>query len=158
MMSFRIHLQTPTPDCEADFIAAVNRSHSLHHPWVFAPSNHEEFANYIERIRGGRKIGFLLRRNFDQQLAGVVNISELVMGIFRSAYLGFHLFAGFEHKGYMTEGLVLVLDKAFGELGFHRLEANIQPGNRAAVRFHSGASPPPGRESYSKSEVQIKQK
>lgn len=129
MMSFRIHLQTPTPDCEPDLIAGVNRSHVLHRPWVFAPSNHEEFANYVERIQSGRTLGFLLRRNSDQQAAGVINISEPVMGVFRSAYLGFYAFAGFERQGYMKEGLALVLDTAFGELGFHRLEANIQPAN-----------------------------
>jgi ribosomal-protein-alanine N-acetyltransferase len=32
----------------------------------------------------------------------------------------------------MTEGLSLVLDRGFEETGFHRLEANIQPGNLAS--------------------------
>jgi ribosomal-protein-alanine N-acetyltransferase len=32
----------------------------------------------------------------------------------------------------MTEGLRLVLRHAFRRLGLHRLEANIQPGNRAS--------------------------
>ncbi len=54
------------------------------------------------------------------------------MGLLRSAYLGFYAFAGLAAQGYMTEGLSLVLDRAFDELGFHRLEANIQPGNLAS--------------------------
>ena len=33
----------------------------------------------------------------------------------------------------MTEGMGLVLDYAFSELGLHRLEANIQPGNTASI-------------------------
>jgi ribosomal-protein-alanine N-acetyltransferase len=37
----------------------------------------------------------------------------------------------------MTEGLALVLDHAFGDLGFHRLEANIQPGNTASAALVS---------------------
>jgi ribosomal-protein-alanine N-acetyltransferase len=32
----------------------------------------------------------------------------------------------------MTEGLRLVLRHAFRRMGLHRLEANIQPGNRAS--------------------------
>jgi ribosomal-protein-alanine N-acetyltransferase len=32
----------------------------------------------------------------------------------------------------MTEGLQLVVHRAFTELGLHRLEANIQPGNVAS--------------------------
>jgi ribosomal-protein-alanine N-acetyltransferase len=33
----------------------------------------------------------------------------------------------------MTEGLQLVLRRAFTEFGLHRLEANIQPGNSASI-------------------------
>ena len=54
------------------------------------------------------------------------------MGAFRSAYLGFYAFASKQRQGYMAEGLALVLEHAFYEMGFHRLEANIQPGNVAS--------------------------
>jgi ribosomal-protein-alanine N-acetyltransferase len=107
----------------------------LHHPWVFPPKNHQEYESYLERIRIGRTIGFLVRRKSDEHLAGVINMSEPVMGVFRSAYLGFYAFAGFEARGYMTEGMSLVLDYAFEELDFHRLEANIQPANVASSRL-----------------------
>jgi len=33
----------------------------------------------------------------------------------------------------MTEALALVLREAFGPLRLHRVEANIQPGNRASI-------------------------
>ena len=33
----------------------------------------------------------------------------------------------------MTEGLRAVLSAVFGELGLHRVEANIQPGNAASL-------------------------
>ena len=55
------------------------------------------------------------------------------MSAFQSAYLGFYAFAGTERQGFMTEGLALVLDRAFGERSFHRLEANVQPGNVASA-------------------------
>ena len=35
----------------------------------------------------------------------------------------------------MTEGLTLVIGKAFGALGLHRLEANVQPDNDASIRL-----------------------
>lgn len=35
----------------------------------------------------------------------------------------------------MSEGLRLVLRHAFGPLGLHRLEANIQPKNRSSIRL-----------------------
>jgi [ribosomal protein S5]-alanine N-acetyltransferase len=135
--SLRVQLSSLTPECEAEFLESVHRSRDLHRPWAFAPCNHEEFASYLERARSGRTIPHLIRRNSDNALAGVINVSEPVMRAFCSAYLGFYSFAGFEHRGYMTEGLALVLDRAFGELKFHRLEANIQPGNIASAALVS---------------------
>ena len=39
----------------------------------------------------------------------------------------------------MHDGLRLVLRFAFGPLGLHRLEANIQPGNESSVALVRGA-------------------
>ena len=51
----------------------------------------------------------------------------------RSAYLGYFALEPYAGQGYMGEGLRLVLRHAFGPLGLHRLEANIQPGNAASI-------------------------
>ncbi len=63
---------------------------------------------------------------------GVVNLNEIVRGAFHSAYLGYYGFTPHAGQGYMAEGLGLVLRHAFRRMGLHRLEANIQPGNRAS--------------------------
>ncbi len=131
----RVFLSKPGAGCETEILDATPRSETLHHPWVFPSKNHEEYESYLERIRSGRTIGFLVRRKSDECLAGVINVSEPVMGVFRSAYLGFYGFAGFERKGYMTEGISLLLDHAFEELGFHRIEANVQPANLASTKL-----------------------
>jgi ribosomal-protein-alanine N-acetyltransferase len=128
----RVFLSKPAAECEPEFLAAVRCSEDLHRPWVFPPCIHEEYEAYLERIRSGSTIGFLLRLRFDKRLAGVVNVSEPVLRAFQSAYLGFYAFAGLERQGLMTEGLALVLDAAFNELSLHRLEANIQPDNLAS--------------------------
>ncbi len=86
-----------------------------------------------------------MRRVADRGLVGVINAGEPVMGVFRSAYLGYYAFAGSERQGLMTEGLALVLDAAFGSLGFHRLEANIQPANRRLAGAGEAAGISPGR-------------
>jgi ribosomal-protein-alanine N-acetyltransferase len=66
------------------------------------------------------------------ELAGVINVSEIVRGPFQSAYLGYYAFVPHAGRGYMTEGLALALRWIFGELRLHRVEANIQPGNAAS--------------------------
>lgn len=67
------------------------------------------------------------------ELAGMVNITNMVMGPFCSAYLGYYAFAGFERQGLMHEGLTQAVRHAFRTLKLHRLEANIQPGNAASL-------------------------
>ena len=66
-------------------------------------------------------------------IAGVINANEVVLGAFRSAYLGYYVFADFERQGLMRAGLRAVVRHAFRTLRLHRLEANIQPGNRASI-------------------------
>ena len=66
-------------------------------------------------------------------LVGVVNISEIVRGVFRSAYLGYYAFVPHAGRGLMREGLMRVITDAFRRHRLHRLEANIQPGNRASL-------------------------
>ena len=62
----------------------------------------------------------------------MVNVSEIVHGSLRSAYLGYYAFVPHAGRGLMREGLALVIRDSFRRLRLHRLEANIQPGNTAS--------------------------
>ena len=67
----------------------------------------------------------------------MVNVSEIVRGFFQSAYMGYYGTVGMNGRGLMSETVSLVVTHAFRELGLHRVEANIQPGNepsRALVK------------------------
>jgi [ribosomal protein S5]-alanine N-acetyltransferase len=66
-------------------------------------------------------------------IVGVFNISQIVYGRLRTAYLGYYVLEPFAGQGYMHDGLALVLRFAFGPLGLHRLEANIQPENESSI-------------------------
>ena len=65
--------------------------------------------------------------------AGFINLNEIVMGAFRSAYLGYYGMLSFARTGLMTETLRATVNYAFNDLGLHRLEANIQPDNLASI-------------------------
>lgn len=69
------------------------------------------------------------------ELAGVININEIVRGSFCSGYLGYYALVPHNGCGYMKRGLQAVLRQAFRTLGLHRLEANIQPDNEASRRL-----------------------
>lgn len=77
--------------------------------------------------------GFVVYLPATGQLAGVVNLTQVVRGFFCSGYLGYYAFAGFERRGLMKQGLKAVVRHAFTKLGLHRLDANIQPGNTASI-------------------------
>ena len=69
------------------------------------------------------------------ELAGVININEIVRGTFCSGYLVYYAFVPHNGCGYMTRGLRAVLSQAFRTLRLHRLEANIQPDNESFRRL-----------------------
>jgi ribosomal-protein-alanine N-acetyltransferase len=72
------------------------------------------------------------------QLAGVVNISSIIRGPFQNGFIGYYALSPFEGRGYLHAGLAAVLDRAFGEHGLHRVEANIQPANTRSARLVLG--------------------
>src|SRR5689334_9533448 len=127
----RILLERPSRRRESEFIAAVRRSRRLHGKLVAPPSSSKAFREMLARLRGSRNRGHFVCLE-SGELVGVVNLNEIVMGLFRSAYLGYYAFSPHHRKGYMKEGLALVIERAFTELGLHRVEANIQPGNVAS--------------------------
>jgi ribosomal-protein-alanine N-acetyltransferase len=116
-------------------LAAANAaSRDFHRPWVEPFADLAGFRAWFAQM-GERKQAYLAER--DGVLVGVVNVNEIVRGAFQSAYLGYWGYPGGAGGGAMTEAVGLVVAEAFGPLGLHRVEANIQPGNvrsRALVR------------------------
>ena len=125
-------LETPSSRSRAEFLAAAVRSRSLHRGLVSPPRTTAAFDAYVQRTRGPRHFGYLVRTD-EGKLAGVINISEIVRGAFKSAYLGYYAFSPHNGRGHMSRGLRAVLAEAFRVHRLHRLEANIQPGNVASI-------------------------
>lgn len=128
----RVVLETPCPAHEAAFLAAARRSRGLHRPWVAAPSDSRAFREFTEKPASGRDLSFLIMTP-EGGMAGVINLNEIVRGVFKNAYLGYYAFLPYAGGGYMSAGLLAVIRRAFGPLRLHRLEANIQPENRASI-------------------------
>ena len=100
-------------------------------PWVYFP----ELSTFFEKVDKQERIGFMLWNSSEQSLIAVININNPVYGGFLSGHLGYYIDGAYANNGFMAEGLSLALDYAFNELGFNRLEANIQPGNTASKRL-----------------------
>lgn len=130
----RVALRRLTQKDERGFLAAVRRSRRLHSRFANPPSTAERFQAALARLDDPSHESFLVvsAHNADE-LVGVINLNEIVRGPFQGAYLGYYAFEPFAGQGLMTEGLSLVVAKAFGELKLHRLEANIQPDNALSL-------------------------
>jgi len=105
----------------------------LHKGWVSPPSTPELFLKYLRALRRRNCIGFLVVMQETGDIAGVVNVSEIVQGVFQSGYLGYYAFAPHAGQGLMREGVSQVIEYCFSELKLHRLEANIQPENVRSI-------------------------
>lgn len=132
-MVSKILLEPLQPEDQAEFLAAVAASKRLHHPWVNPPASPEIFQAFAQRMQGPANLGFLVRGSKSRQLVGFIEVTNIVRGVFQSAYLGYYAFAGHERQGLMTQAVRLLVKKAFSELHLHRLEANIQHENQASV-------------------------
>jgi [ribosomal protein S5]-alanine N-acetyltransferase len=129
----RVHLRPPRRTDQRSFIAYAKQSRALHRGWVQAPETPTAFAAYVARYHptdaAPRNVGFLVIRNEDDAIVGVINFSEIIRGAFHSGYVGYYAFAPFAGDGYMAEGFALALDFAFRKMKLHRIEANVQPAN-----------------------------
>jgi ribosomal-protein-alanine N-acetyltransferase len=132
-----VRLQVPGGRHAPAFLAAVRRSRALHAALVSPPGTPARYRAYLARLGRPSHRGYLVCLPGGEP-AGVVNVSEIVRGLFRSAYLGFYAFAPHAGRGFMHAGLRLVIAKAFRGLRLHRLEANIQPRNRRSIALVKG--------------------
>jgi ribosomal-protein-alanine N-acetyltransferase len=133
--SGRVTLRPATSDDEREFLSLAHASASLHHPWMSLPSAPEEFQAYLTRYQQPSEESQLVCLRSTGAIAGVVNINSIIRGRFQNGSVSYAAFAPTAGQGYMTEGLSLVMRHAFEQLRLHRLEANIQPGNRASLRL-----------------------
>lgn len=127
-------LEAPSPRRRDEFLTAVARSRELHRHWVSPPQTKEAFDKNLKRFESPAHVGFWVLTETGE-LAGVININEIVRGSFCSGYLGYYALVPHDGRGYMTAGLRVVLREAFRKRGLHRLEANIQPDNEASKRL-----------------------
>ena len=111
----------------------MRASRAVHRPWLYPPLDSAAYHVYLARLDNDRKYGYLACRRDDDEIVGWLNVSEIVRGSLQSAFLGYGGVIAHAGQGYMTEAVRLVVREAFGPLGLHRLEANIQPGNLASI-------------------------
>ena len=68
------------------------------------------------------------------KIVGAINLSNVVRGAFQNCNVGYWVAQAYNGRGYATEALRLVCERAFGELGLHRVEAGTLLDNTPSQR------------------------
>jgi [ribosomal protein S5]-alanine N-acetyltransferase len=134
-VSDRVRVRPLRAQDEREFLASTRRSQRLHVPWVAPPRTPSAYRAYVAQGRRPTCRRFAVCLRTTSEIVGIVSLSEIVHGCFDSAYLGYYAFSPHDGRGLMEEGLRVVITDAFRVHGLHRLEANVQPGNRRSIRL-----------------------
>ena len=122
-----------------EFLRLATESRELHRPWTYPPERPDQFAELYARSRRDDCVCLLACLRDGGEIAGVLIVSQIVRGAFQSAYLGYYAHQRHAGNGLMREAMLQTVDHAFGRLALHRMEANIQPANRASVALARSA-------------------
>jgi ribosomal-protein-alanine N-acetyltransferase len=124
------------PVCSHDgpaLVAAHRASRALHRGWVSPCLDQAGFEIWFSRVIRGEVVSLMATARVDDRqevIVGVCNFSQIVLGNFCSAYLGYYACEPAAGRGLMAPVLRMATRYGFAQLGLHRIEANIQPENQ----------------------------
>jgi ribosomal-protein-alanine N-acetyltransferase len=130
-----VTLRAITARDQDEFLDLTTASADLYGARMPLPTTPEAFQAFHARFDHVTTQGLLICLRETGAIAGTVNLNSIIRGRFQNASLGYAAFAPTAGRGYMTEGLGLVIRYAFERLRLHRLEAQIQPGNHASLKL-----------------------
>lgn len=131
----RVHLLPPVSAHKNVYFDFIEENKDYHRPWVFLESNERSFKYYLKANKKNITQGCFVFLNDTKELVGVININNIMLGGVSSASLGYYNSEKFAGTGLMSEGMKLVIEYAFKNLGLNRIEANIQPENMPSIKM-----------------------
>lgn len=102
-------------------------------PWTTLAQAHDMIARDEAALAAGEALRLGLERRDDGRVIGVCSLFSLSAQN-RRAEIGYALARDAWGQGWMDEALRALVAHAFGPLGLHRLEADIDPRNAASAR------------------------
>ncbi|HOK49329.1 MAG TPA: GNAT family N-acetyltransferase [Sedimentibacter sp.] len=138
----RLWLKILKPNYCRQVLDYYKRNHDFLQEWepqrpkdFYTLSYQKRQLSYEYRMFKERKlIRFWILKKEDNKLIGNICLSNIIMGNFRSCYMGYKLDCDEINKGYMTEAIKKVLDIMFNEYGLHRIEVNVMPRNIRSLK------------------------
>lgn len=126
-------IRRPVPEDSREFVRLVHASRRLYRGLASPPSTEQQFVALVDRNADAANFAVLVTERHSDAIVGYAALSQIALGNFRNAYLGYAGSMPFAGRGLMTEGVALLVQHAFRRLALHRIEANIQPGNEPSI-------------------------
>jgi ribosomal-protein-alanine N-acetyltransferase len=138
----RLYLRILKPNYFRQVLEYYKRNHNFLKEWEpIRPSDFYTAAYQKSQLRyeynmfkRNKLVRFWIFKKKDNKLIGNICLSNIVMGNFRSCYMGYKLDNDEINKGYMTEAIRKVVQIMFEDFGLHRIEVNILPRNIRSLR------------------------
>lgn len=138
----RLWLKILKPNYCRQVLDYYKRNHNFLQEWepqrpkdFYTLSYQKRQLSYEYRMFKERKlIRFWILKKEDNKLIGNICLSNIIMGNFRSCYMGYKLDCDEINKGYMTEAIKKVVEIMFNEYGLHRIEVNVMPRNIRSLK------------------------
>jgi RimJ/RimL family protein N-acetyltransferase len=102
-------------------------------PWTKIESAYTMVERDLEAMAGGKYLRLGVERADDARLLGMCTLFDLNAQC-RRAEIGYALGHFAWGQGFMHEALLALLDHGFEDMGLNRVEADIDPRNRASAR------------------------
>ena len=129
----RVFLRSPTTADYHEYESLMKISQPVFRELLGKFKGRKQFNDYLQRCEREDFYGFLICRREDGAILGNMNLFNLIRRSVQSATLGYFVGAPHGRQGYATEALQVMLRFAFRKLKLHRIEASIQPHNKASA-------------------------
>ena len=138
LVGARVHLRALHDDDVAMFFALQSDPVGMRY-WSYPPLTkieqaQEQLARTARDAHAGDAVPWAIVQAGDDTLIGTCTLFA-IDARHRRAMIGYALAREQWGRGYAQEALRLMLDHAFGALGLHRIEADIDPRNAGSVRL-----------------------
>nr|WP_312578492.1 GNAT family N-acetyltransferase [Sedimentibacter sp.] len=138
----RLSLRILKPSYGRQVLEYYKRNHSFLKEWDPKPADDFYKVSYQKNklkdeyymAKDRKLVRFWIIKKENDKIIGNVCYSNIIMGNFKSCFLGYKLDKDEINKGYMTEAIKKTVQIMFDEYGLHRVEVNIIPRNARSLK------------------------
>ncbi|WP_313340383.1 GNAT family N-acetyltransferase [Sedimentibacter sp.] len=140
--SDRLYLRILKPNNATEVLDYYKRNYSFLNEWEprrtrdFYTLSYQKKQLYMEynMFKTKSLVRFWIIKKDDNKLIGNVCYSNIIMGNFKSCFLGYKLDKDEINNGYMTEAIERTVQIMFDDFNLHRIEANVVPRNLRSLK------------------------